>query len=434
MEDVKLVTKNIKSFASNKEIESVFRPMKLIHHALMKKQCPGNDYLGWLDLPSKLPAALIKDIEQTAKKIRKQADAFVCLGIGGSYLGAKAAIEFLKPTFANELNTEKPKIYFAGHNLSADYLADLFSVLKNKKIVVNVISKSGTTTETAVVFRIIKQYMEKLYGKKKLKDRIICTTDQSKGALLKLAKDEGFKTFVIPDDVGGRFSVLTPVGLLPIAVAGINIRELLKGAADFEKKCNSLTLRNNPAYQYAAIRHILYKKGKVIEILSSFHPALHYISEWWKQLFGESEGKDNKGVFPASCDFTTDLHSLGQIIQEGQRNIFETFMVINKTSAKCSIPKDKENLDGLNYLAGKDIEFVNRKAYEATASAHYDGEVPNMTIEIPSRNAYSLGQLFYLFEKAIAMSGLLSGVNPFNQPGVEAYKKKMFKLLGKPGT
>ncbi|MCP4649092.1 MAG: glucose-6-phosphate isomerase [PVC group bacterium] len=432
MEDMKLITNNMRNFVSKKEMDDVFRPMKLIHGALKKKECPGNDFVGWLDLPSTIPLALVKDIEQTAAKIRKQADVFISLGIGGSYLGAKATIEFLKPAFANELKSEKPKVYFAGHNLSADYLTDLFAVCKNKKVVINVISKSGTTTETAVVFRIIKQYLEKIYGKKKIKDKIVCTTDESRGALRKMADEEGYKTFIIPDDVGGRFSVLTPVGLLPIAVAGIDIRALIKGAADFEKKCNNVTLNSNPAYKYAAIRHLLYKKGKVIEILSSFHPSLQYVSEWWKQLYGESEGKNKKGVFPASCNFTTDLHSLGQIIQDGRRNMFETFLVVDKSASRQSVPKVKDNLDGLNYLAGKDMEFINRKAYEATSSAHYEGGVPNMTIFIPKRNPYYLGQLFYFFEKAVAMSGLLLGVNPFNQPGVEAYKKKMFKLLGKP--
>jgi len=434
MKDIKLLTKNLKGFVSEKEMKAVFKPIKLIHKELKDKKCPGRDYVGWLDLPSKMPNALIKDIEQTAKKVRKNCDVFVSLGIGGSYLGARATVEFLKSEFANELKTEKPKVYFAGHNLSADYLKDLFAVLKGKRVIVNVISKSGTTTETAVVFRILKQYMEKLYGKKKIKDKIIATTDASRGALRKLADEEGYKTFIIPDDVGGRFSVLTPVGLLPIAVAGINIRELLKGARDFEKKCNGLNISSNIAYKYAGIRHVLYKKGKTIEVLSSFHPSLHYVSEWCKQLFGESEGKDGKGIFPAACEFTTDLHSMGQQIQDGKRNLFETFLLVDQSEAKIKVPSTKDNLDGLNYLAGKDIDYVNHKAYEATASAHYEGKVPNMTIVIPKRSAYHLGQLFYFFEKAIALSGLLSGVNPFNQPGVEAYKKKMFKLLGKPGA
>ncbi|MFH1460581.1 MAG: glucose-6-phosphate isomerase [Candidatus Omnitrophota bacterium] len=434
MQSIKLIANNCKGFVTKKELKAVSRPIRLVHKELKSKNCPGNDYIGWLNLASQTKRTLIQDIEKTAEKVRKNCDIFLVLGIGGSYLGARAAIEFLKPSFSNELKSEKPKIYFAGQNLSSDYLNDLFNVLKDKKVIVNVISKSGTTTETAVVFRILKQYMEKIYGKKNLKEKIICTTDKEKGALKKLARDEGFKTFVIPDDVGGRFSVLSPVGLLPIAVSGINIRQLLKGAAEFEKKCDLLNINKNPAYKYAGIRHILYKKGKVIEVLSGFHPNLHYICEWWKQLFGESEGKDGKGIFTAACEFTTDLHSLGQMIQDGKRNLFETFIIVEKSMTAIKVPKFKNDIEGLNYLAGQNLDYVNHKAYQATAGAHYEGKVPNMTIVIPKRNAYYLGQLFYFFEKATAMSGLLSGVNPFNQPGVEAYKKKMFKLLGKPGA
>ena len=433
MKQISLDTSNCRGFVSARELKEVFLPMKLIHRAIEKKECPGSDFLGWLDLPSSLPAKLITDIENTAKKIRAQSDVFLSLGIGGSYLGAKATIEFLQPNFYNEKSGKNPKIYFAGHNLSSDYLADLFDVIKGKRISVNVISKSGTTTETAVIFRLVKQFMEKRYSKKQLRQRIICTTDSKKGALRCLADEEGFKTFVIPDDVGGRFSVLTPVGLLPIAVSGANIRQLISGAQDFEKKSRVLNLAKNPAYKYAAIRHLLYKKGRHIEILSGFHPALHFVGEWWKQLFGESEGKNNKGIFPAACDFTTDLHSMGQLIQEGKRNIFETFLVVKKSNRMLKIPAQKDDLDGLNYLAGKDIDYVNENAYAATATAHFRGKVPNMTITIPERKEYYLGQLFYLFEKATAMSGLLSGVNPFNQPGGEAYKKEMFRLLGKPG-
>ncbi|MCG2713056.1 MAG: glucose-6-phosphate isomerase [Candidatus Omnitrophica bacterium] len=434
MPDIKLISKNCKGFVSAEELKAVSKAIKLVHKELKDKKCPGNDYIGWLNLPSAMPDKLVEDIEDTAKRIRKNCDVFISLGIGGSYLGARACIEFIKPNFANELKSESPKVYFSGHNLSSDYLQDLFNVIKKKKVVINVISKSGTTTETAVVFRILKQYMEKIYGKNGVKDRIIATTDSSSGALRKLAETEGYKAFIIPDDVGGRFSVLTPVGLLPIAVAGISIKELLKGARDFEKKCAMLSLDANPAYKYAGIRHILYKKGKVIEVLSSFHPSLRYLGEWWKQLFGESEGKDGKGIFPAACEFTTDLHSMGQMIQDGQRNIFETFLIIEKSQATIKVPEFKDNIDGLNYLSGKDLDYINYKAYEATAGAHYDGKVPNLSIVIPKRTAFHLGQLFYFFEKATAMSGLLSGVNPFNQPGVEAYKKKMFKLLGKPGA
>jgi len=433
MKDIELITTNCKGYVSDAELKAVAKPIKLVHQELISKKCPGNDFIGWLDLPSRIPATLISDIQATAKKIRDNCDVFIVLGIGGSYLGAKAAIDFLKPNFFNELSSEKPKIYFAGQNLSADYLHDMLQVVKDKRVIINVISKSGTTTETAVVFRVLKQYLEKLYGKNNIKDKIIATTDAVKGSLRKLAESEGYKTFIIPDDVGGRFSVLTPVGLLPIAAAGINIRELISGAKDFETKCNVLDIKKNPAYKYAGIRHILYKKGKKIEMLSGFHPNLHFVGEWWKQLFGESEGKDGKGIFPAACEFTTDLHSLGQIIQDGERNIFETFLVVEKSMAKINVPKLKEDIDGLNYLAGKDLDYVNYKAYEATASAHYEGKVPNMMISIPKRSAFNLGQLFYFFEKTTAISGLLSGVNPFDQPGVEAYKKKMFKLLGKPG-
>jgi len=432
MVSIKFDSKNCKGFVTDKELNAVFKAVKLIHKEIKDKKCPGNDYIGWVNLPSTISGTLIKDIEVTAKKIRKNSDVFVSLGIGGSYLGARASIEFLKPNFANEFKNEKPKIYFSGHNLSSDYLGDLLELIKNKKATVNVISKSGTTTETAVIFRILKQHLEKSYGKNGARERIIATTDKSRGALRQLAEKQGYKTFVIPDDIGGRFSVFTPVGLLPIAAAGINIRKLIQGARDFQKRCDILNISKNPAYKYAAIRHILYKKGKVIEVLSGFHPSLHYIGEWWKQLFGESEGKDGKGIFPAACEFTTDLHSLGQMIQDGKRNLFETFLTVEQSKAKIKIPKVRENLDGLNYLAGKDLDFVNQKAYQATASAHFEGKVPNMTVLIPRRNAFYLGQLFYFFEKSIAMSGLLLGVNPFNQPGVEAYKKKMFKLLGKP--
>jgi len=433
MKAIKLVTDNCKGFVSQQELDAVAKPITLIHRELKEKTCPGSNFTGWLDLPSTFSETLIKDIEQTAARIRKNCDVFLVLGIGGSYLGARATLEFLKPFCANEQKSEKPKVYFAGQNISADYLNDVLALCKGKRVMVNVISKSGTTTETAVVFRIVKQYMEKNYGRK-CKDLIIATTDASRGALRHLAEQEGYKTFVIPDDIGGRFSVLTPVGLLPIAAAGIDIRALLKGAKDFERVCDKVDVSANPAYKYAGIRHILHKKGKDIEVLSGFHPSLHYIGEWWKQLFGESEGKDGKGIFPATCDFTTDLHSMGQMIQAGKRNLFETFVVVESSLATVKVPKMADDGDGLNYLAGKDLDYVNHKAYEATASAHYEGGVPNLSIIVPERTPYYLGQLFYFFEKTIAMSGLLSGVNPFDQPGVEAYKKKMFQLLGKPGT
>ena len=434
MKDIQLHTTHIKRFVKAADLKTVMAPARMIHRVIERRECPGSDFLGWLHLPSSLPEALIKDIERTATQVRQDADCVLVLGIGGSYLGSRAAIEFLKPAFANECKDEFPKIYFAGHNLSADYVAELLALIKGRRVAVNVISKSGTTTETAVVFRIIKQWMEKAYGREKARERIICTTDAHQGALRRLADEEGYKSFVIPDDVGGRFSVLTPVGLVPIALAGIDIRQLVKGAADFEKKCSEPDPRRNMAYRYAAVRHILGAKGKDIEIMSTMHPSLRYLSEWWKQLFGESEGKKHKGIFPAACDFTTDLHSLGQLIQDGKRNIFETFLVVEKERARMTVPRLTGNCDGLDFLIGKDLSFINRMAYEGTASAHHDGGVPTMTISIPERTAYHLGQLFYFFEKAVAMSGLLLGVNPFNQPGVEAYKKKMFKLLGKPGA
>ncbi|RKY35572.1 MAG: glucose-6-phosphate isomerase [Candidatus Omnitrophota bacterium] len=431
MENIKLVTEHLKGFVSDSELKEISDSIKLVHKSIKKKECPGNEYLGWLDLPDLVHSSLLKSIERTAMQVRKNCDVFLSLGIGGSYLGARAGIEFLKPAFFNEFSTHKPKIYFAGHNLSADYLTDLLKLIKGKKVVVNVISKSGTTTETAVAFRIIKQCLEKFYGNKNIKDKIICTTDKKKGALRKLAEQEGYKSFVIADDIGGRFSVLSPVGLFPLAVAGIDISELLKGAAACRKQTESLDLNKNTAYKYAAIRHILYAKGKKIEILANFHPAVHFVGEWWKQLFGESEGKNHKGIFPACCDFSTDLHSLGQMIQEGERNLFETFLLIKNSTNKMQIPQLKDDLDGLNYLAGRTIDYINQKAYEGTASAHYEGGVPNMSLIVPERSAFYLGELFYFFEKAVAVSGLLLGVNPFNQPGVEAYKKKMFKLLGK---
>ncbi len=433
MENIRLIKSNLSGFVSKKELDDVAKPIRLIHDSLQKKQCPGCEYAGWLDLPSSFSSRLLRDIEATARRVRQEADVLLVLGIGGSYLGARATIDFLKPFFSEQRSDTKPLIYFAGQNLSADYLNDLLQVIKGKKVMVNVISKSGTTTETAVTFRIVRQYLDRIYGKKKAAEKIIATTDKSQGALRRLADEQGYKSFVIPDDIGGRFSVLTPVGLLPIAAAGINIRALLKGAADFERKGSKPDIKNNPAYAYAALRHVLYTKGKNIEILSAFHPSLHYVCEWWKQLFGESEGKDHKGVWPATANFTTDLHSLGQMIQDGRRNMFETFLTVKKESS-LKVPAWKDNIDNLNYLAGKEVGFINSKAYEATAKAHFSGGVPNLTIEMPARTPYHLGQLFYFFERAVAMSGLLNGVNPFNQPGVEAYKKKMFKLLGKPRT
>lgn len=434
MPNINLNIDNITPFLPKEEIFNLQPQITKIHEQMEKGEGAGSDFIGWLHLPSNTSKDLIKKINDTAEYIKENADVFVCIGIGGSYLGAKAGIEFVNRTFYNQLPQTKrrtPEIYFAGQNISSDYLSDLLDVIENKDVCVNVISKSGTTTEPAIAFRILKDALEKKYGKDEARKRIIATTDKEKGALKKLAVQEGYETFVVPDDVGGRYSALTPVGLLPIAVAGIDIAELLEGAKDFEEITAAPDIKANLSYFYAVIRYLLYKNGKPIEILSSFHPSLHYIGEWWKQLAGESEGKNGKGIFPASVDFTTDLHSMGQWIQDGQRIIFETFMLIEKSNEEILIPSAKDDGDGLNYIAGKTLDYVNDKAYQGTALAHKDGSVPNMTISIKDRTPYSLGQIFYFFEKAIAMSGYLLGVNPFNQPGVEFYKKNMFKLLGK---
>lgn len=358
------------------------------------------------------------------------------IGIGGSYLGARAAIEMLTHSFYNQLPKEKrstPEIYFVGQNISSTYVNHLLQVLEGKDFSVNVISKSGTTTEPAIAFRIFREVLEKKYGKEGARKRIYATTDREKGALKKLANEEGYESFIIPDDVGGRFSVLTPVGLLPIAVAGINIEEMMKGAADAREEYSTPELAQNASYQYAAVRNALHRKGKAIEILVNYEPSLHYISEWWKQLFGESEGKDQKGIYPSSVDFTTDLHSMGQFIQEGSRNLFETVLLVEEVQEQITIGEDKDNLDGLNFLSGKTMDFVNKKAFEGTMLAHTDGGVPNLIVKLPDMSAYTFGYMVYFFEKACGISGYLSGVNPFDQPGVEAYKKNMFALLGKPG-
>jgi len=391
----------------------------------------GADFLGWLDLPDKISKTEIDDIVKTAEKIRSQCDAFVSIGIGGSYLGAKAVIEAMTGVF--NLLTLKPQIFFAGNNISGRYLTDLLNILELKKnIFVNVISKSGTTTEPAIAFRIIKNLLVRKY-KNNANSRIIATTDANKGALRKMANAAGWKSYTIPDDVGGRFSVLSPVGLLPIAVAGIDIKSLIKGARDMKRTLDSeKSAVSNIAMQYAAARFLLYSRQKKnIEILVNYSPELHFIAEWWKQLYGESEGKDGKALFPAACDFTTDLHSMGQWIQDGVRNIFETVLVIDKTDANLTIPKESDDSDELNYIAGKRLDFVNSKAMQGVIEAHLSGKVPNLKITLPQLNEYYLGQLIYFFERACAISGYLLDVNPFDQPGVEAYKKNMFRLLGK---
>ena len=402
---------------------------------LHNKNGAGSDFLGWLHLPSSITNEQLKEIEDTAATLRDQCEMVVVIGIGGSYLGTKAVVEALSNSFDWLQNEHKnPIIVYAGHHIGEDYLFELSRLLKGKKFGIINISKSGTTTEPALAFRILKNQLEKEVGKEDAKQRIVAITDQARGALRTLATNEGYKTFVIPDDVGGRFSVLTPVGLLPLAVAGIDIRELVKGAVIMENATGqAIPFTENMAAQYAAVRNALYACGKKIEILANFNAKLHYIGEWWKQLYGESEGKENKGIFPASVDLTTDLHSMGQWIQEGERTIFETVITIENPDREMFVPFDETDLDGLNYLAGKRVDEVNKMAELGTQMAHVDGGVPNIKITLPQLNAFYIGQLFYFFEKACGISGYMLGVNPFNQPGVEAYKKNMFALLKKPG-
>lgn len=395
----------------------------------------GSDFTGWVNLPRDYDKEEYARIKKAAAKIQSDSDVLVVLGIGGSYLGAKAAIDFLSHTFSNLQTKEErktPQIFFAGNSLSSTYLAELIEAIGDRDFSVNVISKSGTTTETAVAFRIFKKLLEEKYGEE-AKNRIYATTDKANGALKSEADAQGYESFVIPDAVGGRFTVLTPVGLLPIAVSGADIDALMQGSADAMEEYSDADLEKNEAYQYAALRNVLYRKGKVTELLINYEPRMQYFSEWWKQLFGESEGKDGKGIYPSSANFTTDLHSLGQYIQEGQRNLFETVVKVDKPLKSIEIPAFDEDLDGLGYLEGKDVDFVNTKAFQGTVLAHTDGDVPNFVLTIPEMDAYSLGYMIYFFEIAVAISGYLNGINPFNQPGVEAYKKNMFALLGKPG-
>ncbi len=439
MENIKLNIENAFAcesvFVSKQSVNAYDAKVKECMEMLHAGTGLGNDFLGWLTLPSSITEKFMDEIIETANTLRSCCDVVVVAGIGGSYLGARAVIDALSNAFAAFTKSKKnPAIVFAGNNISEDYLAELSSFLKRKQFGIINISKSGTTTETALAFRILKTQLEEQVGKKEAQKRIVAVTDAAKGALRKLATQEGYKTFVIPDNVGGRFSVLTPVGLLPIAVAGFDIKKLVAGAASMEKLCGKdVPFSKNPAAQYAAVRNELYQKGKKIEILVNYHPKLHYIGEWWKQLYGESEGKDLKGIFPAAVDFSTDLHSMGQWIQEGERSIFETVISIKRANKKLVVPEDKENLDGLNFLAGKRVDEVNKMAELGVVFAHVDGQVPNLHIDMPSLNEYYIGQLFYFFEKACGISGYLLGVNPFNQPGVEAYKKNMFALLGKPG-
>ena len=423
-------------FVKENEVAYFESFVKSAHEMLHNKTGAGNDFVGWVDLPINYDKEEFSRIKAAAEKIKSNSQALVVIGIGGSYLGARAAIDMLSHSFHNVLPDSKrkaPQIFFVGNNMSSTYIADLLEVIEGKDISVNVISKSGTTTEPAIAFRIFKEYMENKYGKDGARSRIYATTDKQKGALKKLATEEGYETFVVPDDIGGRFSVLTAVGLLPIAAAGIDIDSMMKGAADARELYSNPNLMENDCYKYAAVRNALYRKNKTIEIMVNYEPSLHYFTEWWKQLYGESEGKEQKGIFPAGVDFTTDLHSMGQYIQDGLRNIFETVIKVEKPTKNILIKEDTDNLDGLNFVAGKDVDYVNKKAMEGTMLAHNDGGVPNLLVSIPELSAYYFGSMVYFFEKACGISGYLLGVNPFDQPGVEAYKKNMFALLGKPG-
>ena len=403
---------------------------------LLSKKGAGNDYLGWIDLPVDYDKDEFERIKKAAKKIQSDSDVLVVIGIGGSYLGARAAIEFLGHNFFNSVSKEirkAPEIYFVGNSISSTYLSNLIDVIGDRDFSVNIISKSGTTTEPAIAFRVFKKMLEKKYGKEEAAKRIYATTDRAKGALKNLADAEGYEEFVVPDDVGGRFSVLTAVGLLAIAASGADIDKLMEGAASARKRCIENDFDNNDSMQYAALRNIMLRKGKEVEILCDYEPSLHYTLEWWKQLMGESEGKDNKGLFPASVDLTTDLHSMGQFIQDGSRIMFETVLNVEKARKEITIEAEDEDLDGLNYLAGKTVDFVNKCAMNGTILAHTDGNTPNLMVKIPEQNEFYLGELFYFFEFACGLSGYILGVNPFNQPGVESYKHNMFALLGKPG-
>lgn len=422
-----------KSFVTKDEIENIKEKTLKAQELLYNKTGEGNNFLGWIDWPNKYDKEEYEEIKKTADYINKNSDALIVIGIGGSYLGTKAAIEALSGNFYNELTKDFPQIYFAGNNISGSYLTRLLKVIENKDICLNVISKSGTTTEPAIAFRVLKEYIEKKYGKKEAAKRIFITTDKQNGALKNLAEKEEYKTFVIPDNIGGRFSIFTPVGLLPMAVAGINIDKIMIGLKEAFNEYSNKNFEENICCQYAAVRNILHKKNKEIEILVNYEPSLSYISEWWKQLYGESEGKDGKGIFPASVNFSTDLHSMGQYIQDGKRHLFETVLVLEENEEDITIPKNENNLDKLNYLAGKKVNYVNSKALEGTILAHVSGNVPNILIYIPKMNEYYFAKLLYFFMIACGISGYMLSVNPFNQPGVETYKKNMFSLLGKPG-
>ncbi|AQS53354.1 Glucose-6-phosphate isomerase [Jeotgalibaca dankookensis] len=423
-------------FFNDHELDYMQAQVETADKALRKGTGPGSDYIGWVDWPTNYDKEEFTRIKEAAKKIQTDSEVLVVIGIGGSYLGARAAIEFLNHSFYNVQTSDQrktPQIFFAGNSISSTYLADLIEVIGERDFSINMISKSGTTTEPAIAFRVFKELLIKKYGKEEARKRIYSTTDKSRGAAKHEADTEGYETFVIPDDIGGRFTVLTAVGLLPIAVSGADIDAMMAGAKDAQEAYSSSDLSENGAYQYAALRNILYRKGKVTELLINYEPGMQYFSEWWKQLFGESEGKDQKGIYPSSANFSTDLHSLGQYIQDGQRNIFETVIKVENARKNIKIPELAEDLDGLKYLEGKEIDFVNTKAFQGTLLAHTDGDVPNLLLTIPEMDAYTLGYMVYFFEIAVAISGYLNSVNPFDQPGVEAYKENMFALLGKPG-
>ena len=429
--------KNAQKFIGDHEVESIKPAVLDAAKRLKEKTGDGKDFLGWIDLPVNYDKEEFARIKKAAEKIRNDSDILFVIGIGGSYLGARAAIDFVKHSFYNDLPKEKrkaPQIYYVGNSMSGAYIEELIDLIGDKDFSVNVISKSGTTTEVAVAFRVFRELTEKKYGKEGAAKRIYSTTDKARGALKTLSDEEGYECFVIPDDVGGRFSVLTAVGLLPIAASGADIDKLMEGAAHLREICLNNDFSENPALRYAAIRNILYRKGKSVEILANYEPSLHFISEWWKQLYGESEGKDQKGIFPASVDLTTDLHSMGQFIQDGSRLMYETVLVVEKPRRDFTLKSAENDIDGLNYLSGKTMDYVNKCAMKGTIAAHVDGNVPTLLIEIPEQTEYHLGELFYFFEFAVGVSGYMLGINPFDQPGVEFYKANMFRLLGKPGA
>jgi glucose-6-phosphate isomerase len=436
MSKVSFSYQNALPFIREDEIEKMKRLVMPAKKDLVDKVGPGNDFLGWIDLPVDYDKEEFARIKAAAKKIQGESEVLIVIGIGGSYLGARAAISFLSHSFSNKLSKEQrktPEIYFAGNSISGTYLANLLDVIGDRDFSINVISKSGTTTEPAIAFRVLKEKLIKKYGKEEAASRIYATTDRQRGALKSMATEEGYETFVVPDDIGGRFTVLTAVGLLPIAVSGADIDKLMEGAQSMRQHCLETEFESNDALLYAAVRNVLLRRGKAIEILVNYEPNMHYVSEWWKQLYGESEGKDGKGLFPAAVDFSTDLHSMGQYIQDGSNITFETVLNVEKMATDIVINAEDVDLDGLNYLAGKNMDFVNKNAMKGTVLAHVDGGVPNLMINIPEMNEYYLGQLFYFFEFACGVSGYVLGINPFDQPGVEAYKKNMFALLGKPG-